>query len=185
MGGPDVRVELYAASDASSRPDWCTVLASYDVPIHECYMKHEATVVQVSEDFSVEVFLRWSHLRDARTYEGSQRMKREEKKPKRGGFGLAKFLEGAQQYGESDEESTVASSSESSHLAGYISEGHVSSSDYEDDEDVDAVSISVKVEACRGVPAPRFVQLEASVSVSCVDANNQDDLFEGSYATET
>jgi hypothetical protein len=182
--GPPVVVELYAASDASSKPDWCTVLASYDVPIHQTYMKNDATVVQVSEDFSVELFLRWRHLRDARTYEGSQRLAREEKKPKKGGFGLAKFLENAQQYGESDEESTVASSSESSHLAGYISEGHVSSSDDADHEDVDAVSVLVKVEAARGVPAPRFVELEASVSVSCVDANNQDDLFEGSYATD-
>ena len=69
-------------------------------------------------------------------------------------------------------------------LAGYMSEGHVSSSDDADDDDVDAVSVLVKVEACRGVPAPRFVQFEASVSVSAVDANNQDDLFEGSYATD-
>merc|ERR1712072_903386 len=184
MGGPDVRVELYAAADASSKPDWCTLLASYDVPIHQTYMRNDATSVQVSEDFSVEVFLRWRHLRDARTYEGSQRLAREEKKPKKGGFGLAKFLENAQQYGESDEESTVASSAESSHLAGYVSEGHVSSSDYEDDCVDEAVSVLVKVEACRGVPAPRFVQLEASVSVSAVDANNQDDLFEGSYATD-
>merc|ERR1711991_361383 len=115
-------------------------------------------------------FLRWRHLRDARTYEGSQRLAREEKKPKTG-RGLAKFLENAQQYGESDEESTVASSSESSHLAGYVSEGHVSSSDEASYDDSDAVSVLVKVEACRGVPAPRFVELEASVSVSAVDAN--------------
>lgn len=188
--GPPVVVELMVAQDASSAPDWGpAVLASARVPIHEGYMRTDATIVDLANGLRVEVFLRWRHLQNARTYEGSRRLACEAKKPKKAflekGVGLSKLLDGAQAYGESDVSESDAESEASSHLRGYVSAGDYSAAS-DDDEGirVDAVEINVTVEAARGLPAPRFVELEASVGVSCVDAHRQDDQFRGSYVTE-